>query len=46
MGRAARVGLNVGVLSGTSERADLEDFADLILPSINELLVRPEFGST
>ena len=44
MGRAAGVGLNVGVLSGTSEREDLEDFADLILPSINELLARPEFG--
>ena len=43
MGRAARVGLNVGVLSGTSQREDLEDFADLILPSINELLIRPEF---
>jgi phosphoglycolate phosphatase len=44
MGRAAGVGLNVGVLSGTSRREDLEDLADLILPSINELLVRPEFG--
>ena len=44
MGRAAGVGLNVGVLSGTSEREDLEGFADLILPSINELLERPEFG--
>ena len=43
MGRAARVGLNVGVLSGTSEREDLEGYADLILPSINELLDRPEF---
>ena len=46
MGRAAGVGLNVGVLSGTSEREDLEDFADLILPSINDMLVRPEFGGT
>ncbi len=47
MGRAAGVGLNVGVLSGTSHREDLEDFADLILPSINELLARPEFdGAT
>lgn len=44
MGRAAGVGLNVGVLSGTSEREDLEDFADVILPSINELLAHPEFG--
>jgi hypothetical protein len=38
------VGLNVGVLSGTSQRETLEDFADLILPSINELLTRPEFA--
>lgn len=44
MGRAAGVGLNVGVLSGTSEREDLEDFADLILPSINDLPARPEFA--
>ena len=43
MGRAAGVGLNVGVLSGTSEREDLEGYADLILPSINELPMRPEF---
>ena len=44
MGRAAEVGLNVGVLSGTSERQDLEQFADLILPSINDLPARPEFA--
>jgi phosphoglycolate phosphatase len=44
MGRAAGVGLNVGVLSGTSAREDLEDFADLILPSINDLPARPEFA--
>jgi len=44
MGRAAGVGLNVGVLSGTSQREDLADLADLILPSINELLTRPEFA--
>jgi phosphoglycolate phosphatase len=43
MGRAAGVGLTIGVLSGTSARADLEPFADLILPSVNELLERPEF---
>ena len=43
MGRAARVGLNVGVLSGTSAREDLEGLADLILDSINDLLTRPEF---
>jgi phosphoglycolate phosphatase len=44
MGRAGGVGLNVGVLSGTSQREDLEDYADLILPSINDLLARPEFA--
>ena len=44
MGRAAHVGLNVGVLSGTSAREDLEDLADLILPSINDLPARPEFA--
>jgi phosphoglycolate phosphatase len=43
MGRAAGVALNVGVLSGTSAREDLEGLADLILPSINELPARPEF---
>jgi len=43
MGRAAGVGLNVGVLSGTSGREDLEEFADLILGSISDLLSRPEF---
>jgi phosphoglycolate phosphatase len=44
MGRAAGAGLNVGVLSGTSDRVDLEDFADLILPSIVDLPARPEFA--
>jgi len=43
MGRAAGVGLNVGVLSGTSGREDLEDFADLILDSINDMPARAEF---
>jgi phosphoglycolate phosphatase len=43
MGRAAGAGLNIGVLSGTSEREDLEDFADLILGSVNDLLERAEF---
>ena len=43
MGRAARVGLTVGVLSGTSGREDLESLADMILPSINDLPARPEF---
>jgi phosphoglycolate phosphatase len=45
MGRAARVALNVGVLSGTSGRDDFEGLADLILDSINDLPARPEFGS-
>ena len=44
MGRAAGVALNIGVLSGTSAREDLEALADLILPSINELPARPEFA--
>jgi phosphoglycolate phosphatase len=37
MGRAARVGLNVGVLSGTGTREVLEPLADVILGSIAEL---------
>jgi phosphoglycolate phosphatase len=45
MGRAAGVGLTVGVLSGTSEREDLEGYADLVLPGIVDLLSRPEFGA-
>jgi hypothetical protein len=44
VGRAAGVGLNVGVLSGTSGRADLEALADVILPSIVELLAHPQFA--
>jgi phosphoglycolate phosphatase len=44
MGRAAGVALNIGVLSGTSGRHDLEGFADLILDSINDMPMRPEFG--
>jgi phosphoglycolate phosphatase len=43
MGRAAGVALNVGVLSGTSRREDLEGLADLILDNINDLPARPEF---
>jgi phosphoglycolate phosphatase len=42
MGRAAGVGLTVGVLSGTSARADLEALADLLLADIGELPGRPE----
>lgn len=41
MGRAAGFALNVGVLSGTSGREDLEDFADLILDSVNDLPAHP-----
>jgi phosphoglycolate phosphatase len=43
MGRGARFALNVGVLSGTSEREDLEGFADLILDSVNDMPQRAEF---
>ena len=47
MGRAAGVAMNVGVLSGTSRRQDLEELADLVLDSINDLPGRPEFqGAT
>ena len=45
MGRAAGAGLTVGVLSGTSGRADLEAYADLILGSVNELLGLAAFGA-
>src|SRR5204863_166045 len=44
MGRAAGVALNVGVLSGTSGRKDLESLADLILDSVNDLPARSEFA--
>ena len=37
MGRDARAGLCVGVLTGTSERADLEDIADVVLDNIGDL---------
>ena len=43
MGRAAGVGLTVGVLSGTSEREDLEGHADLILDSISDMLTLAQF---
>ncbi|HWE18896.1 MAG TPA: HAD family hydrolase [Hyphomicrobiaceae bacterium] len=43
MGRAAGVGLTVGVLSGTSAREDLAATADLIVADIGELPARPEF---
>jgi phosphoglycolate phosphatase len=45
MGRAAGVGLTVGVLSGTSARADLAGLADLVVSSIADLPARPEFGA-
>jgi phosphoglycolate phosphatase len=45
MGRAAGVGLNVGVLSGTSEREDLAELADVILGTIAELPTRAELGT-
>ncbi len=44
MGRAAGVGLNVGVLSGTSGRADLEAYADRIVGDVTELVGMAEFG--
>jgi phosphoglycolate phosphatase len=43
MGRAAGVGLTVGVLGGTSGREDFAATADLILASIADLPTRPEF---
>ena len=44
MGRAAGAALNIGVLSGTSGRADLEGYADLILDSINDMPALPQFA--
>lgn len=38
MGRAAGVGLRIGVLSGVGTRQDLEPLADAIIPSIGDLL--------
>ena len=37
MARSAGAGLAIGVLSGTSARADLADLADLILDSVNDM---------
>jgi phosphoglycolate phosphatase len=45
MGRAAKFGLGVGVLSGTSDRADLEAYADLIVDSVSDLLALQEFAA-
>ena len=44
MGRAARVGMTVGVLSGTGTAAQLQPLADLVVDSINDLPARPAFG--
>jgi phosphoglycolate phosphatase len=44
MGRAAGVGLVVGVLGGAGTREDLAATADLILAGIAELPQRPEFS--
>jgi phosphoglycolate phosphatase len=43
MGRAAGLGLTIGVLSGTSAHDDLAALADLIVASVAELPGRPEF---
>jgi phosphoglycolate phosphatase len=43
MGRAAGFALNIGVVSGTSGREDLEDLADLILASVNDMPALAEF---
>lgn len=44
MGRAAGVGLNIGVLSGTSAREDLQDHADVVIDSVSEMLTLGAFG--
>jgi phosphoglycolate phosphatase len=45
MGRAAGVGLTVGVLGGTSGAKDLEPYADHIIEHLVDLLSMAEFGS-
>lgn len=45
MGRAAGLGLNVGVLSGTSGREDLAGLADVVLRDVTELPGRGELGA-
>lgn len=40
MGRAAGVGLTVGVLSGLAASTELEPYADLLLASVDELVVK------
>lgn len=44
MGRAAGVGLNVGVLSGTSDRTDLQDLADVLIDTLESLPELLELG--
>jgi len=43
MGRAAGVGLTVGVLGGTSRRQDLEPYADRIIEDLADLLLIADF---
>jgi phosphoglycolate phosphatase len=45
MGRAAGVGLVVGVLSGVSPVALLRPYADIILPSVAGLVRQKENGA-
>ena len=45
MGRAAGVGLTVGVLAGTSGREDLEPYADRIIDELGDLLLIADFRS-
>ncbi len=45
MGRAAGVGLTVGVLAGTSGREDLEPYADRIVDELGDLLLIADFRS-
>ena len=44
MGRAAGVGLTVGVLSGTSGREDLAALADIVVASVADLPALPALG--
>jgi HAD superfamily hydrolase (TIGR01509 family) len=39
MGRAAGVGLTIGMVSGVSSRADLAPAADMVLGSVAELII-------
>lgn len=46
MGRAAGAGLTVGVLSGTSGEEDFEGLADLVLPSVADLVTHARFAGS